>query len=588
MPTPPILATVTAAADPPNHDEDKLRNYWLHGAGAKRWATWTQLYRHLKKHVDAERAKRIAASWFHLRYGFWPGDHRNESHAEEAHVTAAPGDTPTRVEVREATTGGATPTPTGRLLIRLIRAGWSANGNLYTAEVLRRAAAERMYPAGTLCYADHATDEEDATRPSGSIKNLAGVLETDARWDEGEQSLFAEARLFTPWRDPILDMAESIGMSIRAWVVGGHGERDGRSGFVVEQIVGGRSVDFVTVPAAGGGIVTVLEAVGNTVPVQEARNCGNWFEAQIHSGFTGIADRMFGDGYLTRDERIGLSSAIGDALDAFSSRLTADYPNLYSRDPWQEPEPTEPTAAAEAVSASDITDPDDGSGTDVTGGTPPPDPNNTSDEEEPAMSGTQTGGPPEQAGTAPVPDGGQTPTTPAAPPAAPELAQESAATAALAALNEQLAAVQRQLAVFAERDAQRDATERRARNESAARDAVTAAVNGPDVPAPWRNQIAPRVTATVLTTIPTGESGDVDPARLIETVRAAVEAELTHCRTIQAQALEEAGVGLPTGLGSTTQESPVDDGLDAELNALFEGSLGLPTKAVEIAVKGRG
>lgn len=58
--------------------DNSLRDYWLHGEGATRWTTWTQLYHHLREHVGAQRAKRIAAQWFHERYGYWPGDRRNK------------------------------------------------------------------------------------------------------------------------------------------------------------------------------------------------------------------------------------------------------------------------------------------------------------------------------------------------------------------------------------------------------------------------------------------------------------------------------------------------------------------------------
>jgi hypothetical protein len=51
-----------------------LKSYWLTGEGAAKWATWTELYHHLRKHVPDEEAKRIAAQWFHDRYGRWPGD----------------------------------------------------------------------------------------------------------------------------------------------------------------------------------------------------------------------------------------------------------------------------------------------------------------------------------------------------------------------------------------------------------------------------------------------------------------------------------------------------------------------------------
>jgi hypothetical protein len=52
---------------------NQLKEYWLRGEGAARWTTWTQLYNHLVEHVGSERAKRIAAEWYHERYGIWPG-----------------------------------------------------------------------------------------------------------------------------------------------------------------------------------------------------------------------------------------------------------------------------------------------------------------------------------------------------------------------------------------------------------------------------------------------------------------------------------------------------------------------------------
>lgn len=56
---------------------NQLKQYWLHGKGAGRWSTWTELYHHLLKYLPAGRAKRTAAEWFHERYGFWPGADKN-------------------------------------------------------------------------------------------------------------------------------------------------------------------------------------------------------------------------------------------------------------------------------------------------------------------------------------------------------------------------------------------------------------------------------------------------------------------------------------------------------------------------------
>lgn len=59
-------------------DHNSLKAYWLTGEGAGKWATWTELYHHLKKHMVDELAKRVAAEWFHIRYGIWPGSDANK------------------------------------------------------------------------------------------------------------------------------------------------------------------------------------------------------------------------------------------------------------------------------------------------------------------------------------------------------------------------------------------------------------------------------------------------------------------------------------------------------------------------------
>jgi hypothetical protein len=67
------LREVAAAADTNPVDDNQLKNYWLHEEGAAKWSTWTELYHHLLKHMSAGMAKRVAAQWFHERYGIWPG-----------------------------------------------------------------------------------------------------------------------------------------------------------------------------------------------------------------------------------------------------------------------------------------------------------------------------------------------------------------------------------------------------------------------------------------------------------------------------------------------------------------------------------
>ena len=62
----------------PGDGGDNLRNYWTRGEGLAKWATtahpYTNLVEHLTKFLGPERAKRVAAQWFHDVFGIWPGE----------------------------------------------------------------------------------------------------------------------------------------------------------------------------------------------------------------------------------------------------------------------------------------------------------------------------------------------------------------------------------------------------------------------------------------------------------------------------------------------------------------------------------
>lgn len=83
--------------------------------------------------------------------------------------------------------------------------------------------------------------------------------------------------------------------------------------------------------------------------LQEAPNCGEWLESRIHLAFTAWCDDLFGEGYMTREERIGASSAIGAALDAFRVQLEEAAPTLYTRPRWRMPVETEELSEALAI-----------------------------------------------------------------------------------------------------------------------------------------------------------------------------------------------------------------------------------------------
>lgn len=61
-------------------------------------------------------------------------------------------------------------------------------------------------------------------------------------------------------------------------------------------------------------VSTFLRAVVST-------NVGNVLEGRVHKAFTWVADSLFERGILSRDERIALSNAIGESLDALSGKI---------------------------------------------------------------------------------------------------------------------------------------------------------------------------------------------------------------------------------------------------------------------------
>lgn len=243
--------------------------------------------------------------------------------------------------VREAKSDG----PRGVYVIDIIRSGWNTSGSrYYPAEVLERD-VPKTYPAGSHMYIDHPARSEDEDRPERSLTTLAATfLETPWAVQEadGRTVMRTTARVFSTWQPLIREAWPVIGVSINGNGHGEWGEREGRSGTIVEELTYGRSVDFVTKPGAGGRVVGLLESArepgGRESLLREAASLGAWVESRIHLGFTELADDLYGTGRCTREERIVMSGAVGDGLTAFVRRIEADAPQLYQRDRWTQPE----------------------------------------------------------------------------------------------------------------------------------------------------------------------------------------------------------------------------------------------------------
>lgn len=236
---------------------------------------------------------------------------------------------PRRQTLTESTPLAAGATAGGSLVkVQLITPGWGSSG-YYSPAVLAEAAGSRVFPTGTHMYLDHPTAQEAADRPERSVRDLAAVLTTDATVDPATGGLVAEARVFAPYQGVIAEMADAIGVSIRATGTGSVGEAEGRRGLIIDRLDEGLSVDFVTAAGRGGRVLELLESARTTLA--EAGTVGAWIESRLHLALTQLADDMYGDGRLSRDERITLSTAIGDGLKAWTARITADAPQLFDR-----------------------------------------------------------------------------------------------------------------------------------------------------------------------------------------------------------------------------------------------------------------
>ena len=168
-------------------------------------------------------------------------------------------------QITEAATIKDTST-SGRMLVRLIDAGQGSSG-YYPASTLQAAAESGVFGRGLHLYADHPGEAERLDRPERSIRDIAGVLTEDARYDDDSQALVAEARVFGAWAPIIAEMHDVIGLSIRAAAEVSVGEHDGRPVTIVDRIVEAQSVDFVTRAGRGGKVLSLLESAR---PVREA------------------------------------------------------------------------------------------------------------------------------------------------------------------------------------------------------------------------------------------------------------------------------------------------------------------------------
>ena len=161
------------------------------------------------------------------------------------------------MELRETQLAEATyDKPGGIVTLTVIKPGFNkSKRRYYPAETLKR--DYRVFE-GAKMFADHATAEEERRRPEGSVKDW--VASVKDLWVDGDGTVRATAAVIDPaFRGKLENLAKhdklgEMGVSIRAAGEARETEVEGRPTQYIERLLTARSVDFVTYPAAGGGV----------------------------------------------------------------------------------------------------------------------------------------------------------------------------------------------------------------------------------------------------------------------------------------------------------------------------------------------
>jgi len=156
----------------------------------------------------------------------------------------------------------------GTVMLKLIAPGKGSSG-YYTSEVLKRD-GPKVFKKGLHNFIDHPTPQEEAERPEGSITNLGSTLVEDAYWrdnyvdpktsKDAGPGLYARAKVTPAFRETLDTIADTIGTSIRAWGQARMGQIGDFKGPIVETIKGAKSADYVTLPGAGGKVLSLVES----------------------------------------------------------------------------------------------------------------------------------------------------------------------------------------------------------------------------------------------------------------------------------------------------------------------------------------
>lgn len=202
----------------------------------------------------------------------------------------------------------------GTVMLKLIAPGKGSSG-YYLPEVLKRD-GPRVFTRGMHNFIDHPTAQEEADRPEGSINRLGSTLVEDAHWLDAYRDasgvdagpgLYARAKVQPGFAGTLDAIAENIGTSIRAMGKSRMGTIGDYRGPIIEAITSAKSVDYVTMPGAGGKVLSLVESArqlrtstqgANPMNEEEARALRESVQA-LTAGLTAMREAQARQGAVT-------------------------------------------------------------------------------------------------------------------------------------------------------------------------------------------------------------------------------------------------------------------------------------------------
>jgi hypothetical protein len=198
------------------------------------------------------------------------------------------------VELKENLGLNFEPAKGNKWKVKVIESGWGSSG-YYGAQMLKEYGPS-VFKKGTKVFMNHPSMMEENDRPERDVEKLAGKLTTDAYFSEADNGLVAEVQFYSHYAPIIKEMAEDVGLSIRALGEATVGEAEGREGPIIEALVADEltSVDVVTVAGAGGKFISLLESYTRkdtvTEQVTESVSEGNGMSISKEEFDAAIAD----------------------------------------------------------------------------------------------------------------------------------------------------------------------------------------------------------------------------------------------------------------------------------------------------------